>query len=99
MKEREISLELVPGGWQGTPRAAQKTGTWRTLRPIVDNEECIGCSLCETFCPENTIKVKERKAIVDYDYCKGCGICANECLSKAISMELEVKSKSNGGEC
>lgn len=98
MKEREINLELVPGGWMSEPELAQKTGTWRTSRPVVDKEKCNGCSLCEAFCPENTIKIKGQKAVVDYDYCKGCGICANECPSKAISMELEVKSKSNRGE-
>ncbi|MBC8498068.1 4Fe-4S binding protein [Candidatus Bathyarchaeota archaeon] len=97
MKEKEISLELVPGGWVSTPRPAQKTGTWRTLRPVVDVEKCIGCGICESFCPETTIKVVDGKAEVDYEYCKGCGVCANECTSQAIAMELEVEEESEGG--
>ena len=90
MKGKEITIEIVPGAWVSTPREAHKTGTWRTLRPIVDPEECIGCNICQSFCPEVSIKVKNHVAVVNYDYCKGCGVCANECPKKAITMIPEV---------
>jgi len=69
-----------------------KTGSWRSQRPIVDEDKCISCNRCVQFCPENCIKLNP-KAEVNYDYCKGCGICANECPVKAIAMEEEKCSK------
>ena len=69
-----------------------KTGSWRTFKPIV-TDKCIGCKLCEFYCPENCIKVKEsggkKKAVVDYDHCKGCLICIGVCPSKAVEKERE----------
>lgn len=97
MKGKEITIELVPGAWVSRPRALQKTGTWRTIKPVVKNEDCIGCGICESFCPEVSIKVVERFAIVDYDFCKGCGICANECPKKAIEMVSELETSAAGG--
>jgi pyruvate ferredoxin oxidoreductase delta subunit len=46
--------------------------------------------MCETFCPENAIALKEESVTVDYDYCKGCGICAHECRVSAIGMVKEA---------
>ena len=97
MNGKEITVEIVPGAWVSMPREAQKTGTWRTLRPVVDPNECIGCNICESFCPEVSIKVVDHVAVVDYDYCKGCGVCANECPKKAIAMIPEVESSTGGG--
>ncbi len=69
-----------------------KTGSWRSEKPIVDNKKCIGCGRCAKFCPDMAIKeTEEGKFEVDLDYCKGCGICAEECPVKAITMEKEDK--------
>jgi len=75
-----------------------KTGAWRTYKPEIDPEICIGCGMCELVCPEGCVynsgkknsSGKEVRAI-DYDYCKGCGLCAAECPVKAIKMDLEKK--------
>lgn len=71
-----------------------KTGSWRTYQPIIDQNICIGCSRCAKFCPEACISMqtdenKKLKAQPDYDYCKGCGLCAAECPVKAIKMEKD----------
>lgn len=72
-----------------------KTGSWRTFKPIIDWNKCIGCSTCTKVCPEGTINMIEvkgqKKAQVNYDYCKGCGLCAKECPVRAIIMEKEDK--------
>ncbi len=68
-----------------------KTGNWRTFRPVVDKEKCIKCGRCQMFCPDLSIEVKEEGAEPDYDYCKGCGICANVCPVKCIKMVEEQK--------
>jgi 2-oxoacid:acceptor oxidoreductase delta subunit (pyruvate/2-ketoisovalerate family) len=75
--------------------ANNKTGGWRTYRPQVDADKCIGCSLCAKLCPENIITMKpakgKLKAVPDFDYCKGCGVCAAECPVKAVRMDLDKK--------
>jgi 2-oxoacid:acceptor oxidoreductase delta subunit (pyruvate/2-ketoisovalerate family) len=98
MKGKEITVEIVPGAWVSKPREAPKTGTWRTLRPVVNTNECIGCMICEGFCPEVSINVVDKIAEVNYDYCKGCGVCANECPKDAIDMVPEVEAAAEGGD-
>jgi len=72
-----------------------KTGNWRTNRPEVDFNKCVGCSLCAKLCPEPCIEMKkinkQLKPVIDYNYCKGCGLCAKECPVKAIKMKKDYK--------
>lgn len=69
-----------------------KTGGWRTLKPVVDNSKCIKCGICWKYCPDSCINIdKKTGAIIDYDFCKGCGICANQCPVNAIKMVKEKK--------
>ena len=68
-----------------------KTGKWRSIRPVIDYDKCISCMICWKFCPEATIKIIDGKVQTDLDYCKGCGICAEECPLKAIKLEEENK--------
>lgn len=60
------------------------------LVPVVDEEECSGCGLCELTCPFKAIQVekgeKGRKAKVISASCKGCGACGAGCPQKAITM-------------
>ncbi|MCS7121765.1 MAG: 4Fe-4S binding protein [Archaeoglobaceae archaeon] len=70
-----------------------KTGDWGTHFAVVDKEKCTGCKVCEQYCPEDCIEVKEsgkeKYAVVNYYYCKGCGVCASVCNFGAIKMELK----------
>jgi pyruvate ferredoxin oxidoreductase delta subunit len=76
-----------------------KTGSWRSMKPTLDESKCKGCQLCFIYCPDSAIVMCERiidgkakkKAQINYDYCKGCGICAKECSADAITMSEEVK--------
>lgn len=61
--------------------------------PIVsscDHDKCIGCGICEYFCPYNAIKMtkinKKRKAEIVVAACKGCGVCSSYCPARAINM-------------
>ena len=67
-----------------------KTGGWRSLRPVIDTEKCTSCMICWKFCPDACITPGE-KPVIDLDYCKGCGICAEECPKGAIALVEEGK--------
>jgi pyruvate ferredoxin oxidoreductase delta subunit len=94
MKKKE-KLKFNPGAVITEPGSSikNKTGSWRSLRPVIDREKCIKCGRCWMFCPDMAIKMdkKDGKAKVDLDYCKGCGICATECPVKCIKMVKEEK--------
>ena len=70
-----------------------KTGFWRSFRPEVDIDKCVGCALCAKICPDGAARMTRIKGAlkskIDYDYCKGCGLCAKECPVKAIIMKKE----------
>ncbi|PKN51259.1 MAG: pyruvate ferredoxin oxidoreductase [Deltaproteobacteria bacterium HGW-Deltaproteobacteria-13] len=63
------------------------TGSWRSQRPVWNNQKCIKCGICYVFCPEGCVQQGEDGFFqADMDYCKGCGICAHECWPRAIAM-------------
>jgi 2-oxoacid:acceptor oxidoreductase delta subunit (pyruvate/2-ketoisovalerate family) len=62
-----------------------KTGSWRTVKPVLDSDKCNACGLCGIFCPDDCID----ETGIDYIYCKGCGICAEECPRNAIELMEE----------
>lgn len=70
-----------------------KTGSWRTRRPVIQQKKCKKCGVCWQFCPENAIKrIKTKSGFkfkIDYNYCKGCLICATECPHGAIKVVEE----------
>ncbi len=66
------------------------TGSWRSQRPIVDEEKCIKCAQCWMYCPDAAIYQRDDEVYVaNLDYCKGCGICADICPKDAIKMVEE----------
>ncbi|NPA74569.1 MAG: 4Fe-4S dicluster domain-containing protein [Euryarchaeota archaeon] len=104
-----IILPEEPTPIAKVPSTENKTGGWRTFRPIIDYEKCIRCYICWKFCPDTAIDfaapekhpapkdaLKRFDTVeINYDYCKGCGICANECPANAIELVLE---QNVGGE-
>jgi len=67
-----------------------KTGSWRSLRPILDTKKCINCMRCVIYCPDNCIPIKYNKRLeTNLDYCKGCLICVEVCPVKALSSKKE----------
>jgi len=76
--------------WGNVPSSVEKTGSWRTFRPIIDRTRCTKCNVCWKFCPDVAIAIDgEGWPVIDYDHCKGCGICEVECGPRAIAMEKE----------
>jgi len=74
--------EVSPGGTvhDAGNSVTYITGTWRTMRPVRDQEQCTNCLICWIMCPDASILIVEGKVVgFDYDHCKGCGICAEQC--------------------
>ncbi len=76
------------------------TGSWRTLRPVINQERCSRCGLCHTYCPDGAISNDENGyPRIDYTHCKGCLICLVQCPLHAIeSVPEQSPSYSNKQE-
>ncbi len=63
-----------------------RTGLWRTMRPVIEYENCKKCWwVCSGSCPDGAIAVNQDGAPeIDYDHCKGCLTCVGVCPSHAI---------------
>jgi NADH-quinone oxidoreductase subunit I len=78
------------------------------VMPHNENNEhhCIGCSLCELACPNDTIKVitktletedgKKKRMLDKYEYdlgsCLFCQLCVNACPHDAITFNQEFEN-------
>jgi len=69
----------------------------RTLRPVVNFDTCIKCTMCWLDCPDECFEVTpEGHYEVVYEACIGCGICAQVCPVKdCIVMVDELKFEDN----
>jgi len=103
-------LEFTKPGWTtmrpGIVVDARKPGernpyykkyTARTMRPVVNFDTCIKCTMCWLDCPDECFEVTpEGHYEVVYSACIGCGICAQVCPVKdCIVMVDELKFTDN----
>lgn len=91
--------QCPPGGSEGIARLAQLTGQEvlplsaehgvegpRTLA-IIDEQWCIGCTLCIKACPTDAIVgANKRMHTVIESYCTGCELCVPVCPVDCIAM-------------
>jgi pyruvate ferredoxin oxidoreductase delta subunit len=83
---KPIQIAVAPGSSK-----VNKTGSWRTLKPVFKHETCNDCRICVIVCPDACVSGADRVYDANFDFCKGCGICAHECPVNDIDMVLEVK--------
>lgn len=58
---------------------------------VLDQDKCIGCTLCTEVCPHAVFEMRDTKAhLVDYNACMECGACVSNCPSGAIRVSPGV---------
>ena len=68
--------------------------------PVLHEEKCIHCGLCDIVCPDNCLSWDilhyddgswyTRLRGIDYQYCKGCQACVDTCPTGAMKKERET---------
>ncbi len=92
--------QCPPGGQQGVVWLAQLTGQPVTpLNPMngvegprsvafIDEDWCIGCTLCISACPTDAILGSNKVMhVIIEDHCTGCELCLPVCPVDCIHME------------
>ncbi|MDP4224133.1 MAG: 4Fe-4S dicluster domain-containing protein, partial [Bacteroidota bacterium] len=57
-------------------------------KPVVDNENCVGCETCANVCPPHAITLTDDKGKGirtikrDYGLCIFCGMCEEHCITQ-----------------
>lgn len=67
------------------------SGWYEVKNPIVSEDKCVACGLCEQSCTYDAVHVslKERVAVINVDKCYGCGVCTTVCPTRAIYFPQE----------
>jgi electron transport complex protein RnfB len=103
--EADINL-CPPGGMEGVQRLADLLG--REVKPldaeekpksvaIIDEQTCIGCTLCIQACPVDAIvgAAKQMHTIIA-PLCTGCELCLPPCPSNASAWSRSARTSTTG---
>ena len=80
------------------------------LKPVIANDKCVHCGLCERGCKAQAIKITREETAIDYTRCVDCFNCLEACKHGALKFqgksdptpnppkgrETEFQSKSKG---
>jgi uncharacterized Fe-S center protein len=65
-----------------------------TSSPVIVEENCTGCRVCEKYCAQDAILVGTDKiAHIDYEKCVGCGQCVAVCQYDSAQVVWEGASE------
>ncbi|HLJ30392.1 MAG TPA: 4Fe-4S dicluster-binding protein [Candidatus Angelobacter sp.] len=90
----------VEGGFQPDRNPTFKKFSTRTMRPVVDFDTCIKCTLCWLQCPDSCFDVTpENLYDANMQACCGCGVCEAVCPVKdCVTMVNETEFHDNSSQ-
>lgn len=56
-------------------------------KPSVNQNLCVGCTVCQKNCAHDAITIESKKATINHDKCVGCGRCVGVCFKDAIEPD------------
>ena len=56
----------------------------------VDEDLCIGCADCASFCQFGALEVVDGTSKVQYEQCMGCGVCVDKCPQGALTLVRDL---------
>lgn len=90
----------VEGGFRPDRNPTFKKYTTRTMRPVIDFDTCIKCTLCWLHCPDSCFDVTpENLYDANMEACCGCGVCEAVCPVKdCVTMVNETEFADNASQ-
>lgn len=96
VKEAVISL-LTPAYTTKFPKKPHTPFENYRGKPVVDNENCVGCETCANVCPPHAITFKDDKKkklrVIERNYglCIFCGQCQDHCITgKGVMLSDKI---------
>ena len=88
------------GGFQPARNPTFKKFTTRTMRPVVDFDTCIKCTLCWLQCPDSCFDVTSDGLYdANMEACCGCGVCEAVCpVANCVTMVNEAQFSDNASQ-
>ena len=65
--------------------------------PAADNDACVRCGACESYCTEKAISLATGDVVIDYDTCVRCGGCVKVCPLDALAIDRKCYKVVVGG--
>src|SRR5215468_6546818 len=96
----EDKTNQAQGGYRPDRNPTFKKFTTRTMRPVVNFDTCIKCTLCWLQCPDSCFDVTpEGLYDANMQACCGCGVCEAVCPVKdCVTMVNETEFKDNSSQ-
>jgi pyruvate ferredoxin oxidoreductase delta subunit len=96
----EDKTNQAHGGYRPDRNPTFKKYTTRTMRPVVNFDTCIKCTLCWLQCPDSCFDVTpEGLYDANMEACCGCGVCEAVCpVKECVTMVNETEFKDNSSQ-
>jgi len=88
------------GGFRPERNPTFKKYTTRTMRPVVDFDTCVKCTLCWLQCPDSCFDVTPDSLYdANMQACCGCGVCEAVCpVENCVTMVNETEFADNASQ-
>jgi pyruvate ferredoxin oxidoreductase delta subunit len=88
------------GGYRPERNPTFKKWSTRSMRPVVDFDKCIKCTLCWLQCPDSCFDVMpDGMYDANMEACCGCGVCEAVCpVANCITMVNETRFRDNASQ-